>query len=37
MILNQKILRRVRFWIENFKTRQILKWKFYDASDFQEK
>ena len=30
-----KILLRVRFWIQNFTTRQILNWKFYNASDFE--
>ena len=32
-----KFLQRVRFWIKCFTTRQILKYKFYDASDFGEK
>ena len=32
-----KLLQRARFWIKFFKTRQILKWKFYDKSDFEEK
>ena len=32
-----KFLRRVKVWIENFTTRQILNWKIYDGSDFEEK
>ena len=32
-----KFLQRVRFWIKFFTTRQILYWKFYDASAFEEK
>ena len=31
-----KISQRVRFWNENFRTRQILNWNFYNASDFEE-
>ena len=29
-------IKRVRFWIKSFTTRQILNLEFYDASDFEE-